>query len=273
MRSKFLCAVFLILLSVPQVFALGYEEKFEAFSNSIDEAAKQICWSGEYDLQDVEFVRNEMLGDETVYSRAWYSDYYVVIRKYRNRDWSNSYVSAFWTSSEELTFTNGIKVGSSFSEVESFFGWEHLNRRASSIYRVFQFEESDGGGVLIFSVEDGKIASIGYSILDENYTSKMSFLFDLYASLCMGEITGDNVNVRESAPDGRVRFQVSRSKGDRLLVSIEENEYERGWYHVAGRIVNNSLRTVPYYCISKQFVSTRKLTPSERYLFISQYRR
>ena len=278
MRSKFFCAVIMILLSVSTVFASSpYEEhqkRFEAFSKSIDDAANKISWSGEYNLQDVEFVRNEMNGDETVYARAWYSDYYVVIRHYKDNNWSSSYVSEFWTTSEELTFINGIKVGSPFSAVESYFGKEHFYGSSQKIRYVQQEEETDFGGVLMFSVEDGKIEAIGYLIVDENYTSKMSFLFDLYSSLYMGEVTGDKVNVREYAPNGKVRFQVSKSKGDRLLVDVASvYANAEDWYPVAGRIVDNSLKTVPVYFISKQFVKTRKLTPSERKLFISQYRK
>lgn len=277
MRSKFLCAVIMIFLSAAPVFASSYEEhekKFESFFNSINDAAKKISWSSEYNLQDIEFVKDEMNGDETVYARAWYDDYYVVIRHYKDNSWSGSYVSEFWTTSEELTFVNGIKVGSPFSAVESYFGREHFYGSSQKIRFVQQEEETDFGGVLMFSVEDGKIASIGYSIVDENYTSKMEFLFDLYSNLCMGEVTGDKVNVRESAPNGKVRFQVSKSKGDRLLIDVGRVYVDaEDWYPVAGRIVNNSLKTVPIYFISKQFVKTRKLTPSERKLFISQYRK
>lgn len=211
-----------------------------------------------------------MLGDETVYSRAWYSDYYVLIRNYRSKDWSSSYVTNFWTNSEELTFADGIKVGSSFSKVESYFGKKHLSYGGSEVYRVFQYEESDGGGVLMFSVENGRVASVGCYILDVNQTARMDFLFDLYSVLRIGEVAGEKVNVRESAPSGKVRFQVSESKGDRLLVYAEASN---GWYSVAGRIVNNKFRAVPSYNVSKQFVRVWNLTPSERRLLISQYKK
>ncbi len=103
----------------------------------------------------------------------------------------------------------------------------------------------------------------------------MNFLFNLHVFYRIADITGEKVNVRDAAPDGKVKFQVSRSKGDRLLVYRVENEDddENGWYYVEGRIVNNSLKTLPRYYISKRFVKTRKLTPSERKLFISQYRK
>lgn len=277
MRSKFLWAVIMIFLSAAPVFASSYEEhekKFESFFNSINEAAKKISWSSEYNLQDVEFVKDEMNGDETVYARAWYDDYYLLIRRYRNNDWSESSVSDFWTNSEELTFADGIKAGSSFSELESYFGAEHLNQSSPAIYRVFQYEESDGGGVLIFTVEDNIIKSIAYSLLD-NQTSKMNFLFDMHVFYRIADITGEKVNVRDAAPDGKIKFQVSRSKRDNFLVRSVENEDddENGWYYVEGRIANNELKTLPRYYISRRFVKTRELTPSERKLFISQYRK
>ena len=273
MRSKFLYTVAVMILFFPAFSSADdHEDKFIAFWNSIEEAANRISWSGEHNMQDVEFVRNEMLGDETVYERAWFSDYYVLIRNYRNKDWSSSYITDFWTNSEELIFTGGIKIGSPFSKVISYFGKEHLSSNNSEIYRVFQFEESDGGGALMFTAENGKVTSIGCYILDANQTSKMNFLFNLYSSIRIGEIIGEKVNVREFDAYGKskVRFQVSKSNGDRLLVYAEQNN---GWYSVAGRIVNNKLKILPSYSISSQFVRVRKLTLSERKSFISQYRK
>ena len=270
MRLKFLSAFILMLLIISPAFSDSYEEhekKFIAFYESVEKAANQICWSGEYNLQDVEFVRNEMLGDERVYARAWYADYYLVIRKYNDKKWSSSFVSHFSTTSEELTFINGIKVGAPFSKVEEFFGKEHIYGNSTVIRTIAQYEESDGGGMLMFTVENGIITSISYALLD-NMTSKMSSLFDLYSSLYIGEVTGEKVNVRDYPPDGKVRFQVSKSRGDRLLVDIEERN--EGWYAVAGRLVRNKLENVPYCYISKQFVNVRKLTHSERKFFILQ---
>ncbi len=275
MSKKFLLSVVLIFFTVSPALSLSsyeeHERNFNIFYESLEKIANQISWSGEYNLQDIEFVKNEMLGDETVYARAWYDDYYVLIRKYRSKNWSNSFIADFSTSSGELTFTNGIKVGAPFSKVENFFGKEHIYGNSSIMHHVAQFEESDGGGLLTFSVENGIIKSISYSLL-ENQTSKMRMLFGLYADLYIGEVMGEKVNVREFAPDGQVKFQVSRSKGDRLLVNIEERN-NKGWYEVAGRIVNNSLKTVPYYAISKQFVNVRKLKPSEIKSLISRYKK
>ena len=268
---KILASMAIILLMVSPVLSDEHEKRFQDFASTIIDAANRISWSSEYKLQDIEFVENEMLGDETVRARAWYDDYYVVIRKYHNKDWSSSHVSDFWTNSEELTFLNGIKVGSPFSKLEAYFGKEHLYHISPITYNVAEFEESDGGGVLLFSVENNRITSIGYTELD-NHTSKMDFLFGLYASYYVGEVTAEKVNVREYAPSGKVKFQVSKSKGDRLLVEEAVNE-ARDWCSVRGRIINNTLRTVPYYYISKQFVKIRKLTPAERKLFISQYKK
>ena len=271
--KKFLLFVTLFFALASSAFAYDdyeeHEKRFITFFESIEKVANQISWGGEHKLQDIEFVENEMDGDETVYARAWYDDYYVLIRNYRDKNWSKGFVSNFSTSSEELTFTNGIKVGAPFSKVENFFGKEHIYGNSPIIRNVAQYEESEGGGLLTFSVENGIITSISFSML-ESQTSKMSFLFNLYANF-LAEVTGEKVNVREYAPKGQVKFQVNKSKGDRLLVDIEERD--KGWYYVIGRIVNNSLKTIPYYAISKQFVKVRKLTPSERKLFLSQYKK
>ena len=129
----------------------------------------------------------------------------------------------------------------------------------------------DDGFCVDFRLNNGRVTEILYSV-EASTTSTIYSLFSLNnGSIVEAEITGEKVNVREYAPNGQVKFQVSQSKGDRLLVDIEERD--KGWYYVIGRIVNNSLKTIPYYAISKQFVKVRKLTPSERKLFLSQYKK
>ena len=268
LRQKFLCAVVAMILFFPACSSADdHEKKFADFWSSIETATNPISRGGEYNMQDVEFVKDEMYGDETVYERAWYSDDYFLTRKYNGRDWSSSYLYSFWTNSGEFIFAEGIKVGAPLRKLESYFGKEHLFSIDSETYHVFQFEEADGGGLLMFSTENGKVTSIGCNLY-HNQTSRMYFLFDLYSSFRVGEVTGEKVNVREYAPDGKIKFQVSRSKGDILLVETDDNN---GWYRVAGRIINGRLKTVPDYSISSQFVNVRKITPSERRLFISQY--
>ena len=256
----------MVLVCTSCSFADDHERKFADFWSSIEVAANPVSLGGEYDFQDVEFVRDEMYGDETVYERAWYSDDYFLTRKYNGRDWARSYLYSFWASSGGFIFADGIRVGAPFSKVESYFGKEHLFSSDSEIYNAYQFEEADGGGIIMFSQENGKVTSIGCNLY-HNQTSRMYFLFDLYSSLRVGEVTGEKVNVREHANDGKIKFQVSRSRGDILLVEDDNN----GWYRVAGRIINGRLKTVPEYSISGQFVRVRKITPSERRLFISQY--
>ena len=268
MRQKFLCAAVMLLLILPSCsFADDHEKKFADFWSSLEKAANPISRSGEYDIQDVEFVKDEMYGDETVYARAWYSDDYFLTRKYNGRDWSGGYLYSFWTDSGEFIFADGIKVGVPLRKLESYFGKEHLFSIGSEIYYVYQFEEADGGALLMFSLENGKVTSISCNLY-HNQTSRLYFLFDLYSSFHVGEVTGEKVNVREYAPDGKIKFQVSRSRGDILLVETDDND---GWYRVAGRIINGKLKAVPDYSVSSQFVNVRKITPSERRLFISQY--
>ena len=272
-KSLFFAFVFCLCVFVYLVdgiaFAASHEENFITFAKSVDEVANKIIWSGKHNFQDVEFVKNEMDGDEMVYDRAWYSDYYLVVRKYDDKTWTKSDLSAFWSSSEALTFANGIKVGSSVDDVKAFFGKKHIWQKSPSQMIVEWEEESDAGIYIVFSVENNRITSIGYRNWD-NVTSKMGFLFSLYADLAFAEITGDKVNVREDYPKGKVLFQVNKSKGDCLLVEPEAPG--NGWCYVEGIVTNNSLKRNPRICyISKQFLKIRKLTVSERNLYISQY--
>jgi len=260
---------FVNLVGIKFAFAASHEQNFMKFENSINEVANKITWSRKHNFQDVEFVENEMEGDETVYARAWYDDYYLVIRAYTDKTWSKSYVLGFWTSSEELTFASGIKVGSSISDISAFFGKSLHSSSFPNVYIVYREEESDTAGYIVFSTENNKITSIGYNSW-YNMTSKMSFLFSLYADLAFAEVTGDKVNVREDYPKGKVLFQVNKSKGDCLLVVPEAPG--NGWCYVEGIVTNNSLKRKARICyISKQFLKIRKLTISERNLYISQY--
>ena len=274
MYKKLCLSIFMILLLSHSAFSASHEQKFVAFLNSIIEAANKITWSGKHNFQDVEFVRNEMDGDEMVYDRAWYSDYYLVIRKYTDKTWSKSNVSDFWTNSEELTFVNGIKVGSSVDDVKAFFGKAHVWQKIPSQIVVEWEEESDAGIYIVFSVENNRITSIGYRDWD-NVTSKMGFLFSLYADLAFAEVTGEKVNVREedgfhSKGKDKIAFQVSKSKRDCLLVYPETPG--DGWCYIRARITNNSCKPVSSnYYISKQFLKIRKLSIAERNSYISQY--
>ena len=267
MYKKIYLAVVVMLICISSAFADSHQERFEVFSNSIEEVANKITWSGKHNFQDVEFVENEMDRDETVYSRAWYDDYYLVIRNYKDKNWSSSYVANFWTASEELTFANGIKVGSSIDDIRKFFGKDHVQQNSSSEIIVEWEENSDAGVYVVFSTENNRITSIGY-VRGWYSTSKMRSLYSMYSEEVFAEIKGEKVNVREDFPKGKVLFQVSQSKRDCLLVDFD---YGNGWCHVFGRIVNNSFKPVRECYIYKQFLKTRKLTLSERKLFISQY--
>ena len=275
MNKKLYFAICMILFLDSYAFAVSHEKNFEVFENSIIEVANKITWSGKHNLQDVEFVENEMEGDETVYARAWFNDYYLVIRKYTGKTWSKSFVLGFWTSSEELTFAKGIKVGSSLDDVKAFFGEKHISQQSpsSNEYTVCRVPESDTAGQITFSTDNNRITSIAYENW-YNMTSKMQFLFSLYTTLIFAEVTGEKVNVREDSGYGRdndkVLFQVNKSNKDCLLVYSQTPK--EGLCYVRGRIVNNSFKFIPRICyISKQFLKVRKLTIPERKLFFSQY--
>ena len=274
MYKKIYFAICMILFLISSAFAASFEKhekNFALFENSIIDVANKITWSGKHNFQDVEFVENEMEGDETVYARAWYDDYYLVIRKYTNKTWSKSFALGFWTSSEELTFAKGIKVGSSINDVKAFFGKKHVSQQSPSSkkYNVYRVSESDTAGQIVFSTENNRITSIGYENW-YNMTSKMSFLFSLYVNLTFAEVTGEKVNVRDYFPKGEVLFQVNRSKKDYLLVDAEYPG--NGWCYVKGKINHNLLKPILRSCyISKQFLKIRELSISERKLFLSQY--
>ena len=276
MRSKIYLAVLVLLLLVSPVFAASHERNFEIFEKSITEAANQISWSSEYNFQDREFVEDEMDGDETVYQRAWYDDHYVLIRKYNDKTWSKSYVSHFWTDSDALTFADGIQVGSSLDDLKAFFGRRHVSQNAASqIYYVYQLEEDSDAprGILLFSVRNNTITSIGFYAMGSHTTSKMHFLFELYAKLFFAEVRGERVNVRKNEGylgKDKVLFQVSQSRGDCLLVDLE-GPSDGEWCYVYGRIVNDSLRTVPSCYVSRQFLRPRNLTLSEKKRYFSRY--
>ena len=268
--KKLFCVLLFLLLIVPAADALSpHQKKFEIFEKSINEAANKISWSGKHNFQDVEFVRDETEGDETVYARAWYADYYILIRSYTDKTWSKSSVSFFWTSSEELTFANGIKVGASIKAVRDFFGRKEVFQIAPNKYAVRP--DTDAPCDIIFSTENNRITAISYENC-YNMTTKMSCLFTLYTDAALAEVKGDKVNVREDFPDGKVLFQVNKSKRDGLLVNATRHGDEPdNCYHVIGRVNDNYFKPVDNGYVAKKFLKFRKLRISERNLYISQY--
>ena len=138
---------------------------------------------------------------------------------------------------------------------------------------MYREEGTDVPGNIVFSTENNRITSIAYQN-SENMTSKMLFLFSLYYNLDFAEVTGEKVNVRrytgyELGKD-KVLFQVSKSKGDCLLV--DPDSLEKAWCYVEGIVKSNTFKREPRSCyISKQFLKIRKLSIRERSLYISQF--
>ena len=99
--KKLFCLLLFLPLIVPAADAdyISHQKKFKKFVASITEAANKISWSGKHNFQDVEFIKDEMDGDDTVYARAWYADYYILIRSYTDKIWSKSYAAGFGTNS------------------------------------------------------------------------------------------------------------------------------------------------------------------------------
>ena len=275
--KKLFCVLLFLLLIVPAADAArhsnshSHQKKFEKFVDSINEAANQISWSGKHNFQDVEFIEDEMDGDETVYAWAWYADYYILIRSYEDKTWSKSYAAGFWTNSEELTFANGIKVGSSMKAVRSFFDKKEIFQISPNEYAVYWEAESDAPGSLVFSTENNRITAISYKGW-HNMTAKMSRLFALYDNAMFANAAGDKVNVREDFPNGKVLFHVNRSKRDCLIVNAAHHgDKPENWYHVIGRVNDNYFKPVDNGYVARKFLKVRKLKISERNLYISQY--
>lgn len=238
------------------------EKNVLIFENSLEETTRAICWSGRYAVQDSEFIENVMDGiDDYVYMRAWIDEHYIVIRKYYDNSWSSSFTSEFWTDDPEFVFAGNLKVGSSFRDLIMFFGGRGMSNSEENPTEYTLLEE---GFWITFNLNDGFISSIEYSSSGAMITSKMLILCNFFrGQTLVAEVTGEKVNVRNT-PDtsGKILFQVNRSKGDRLLISNDENN---GWHHVLARFSGNQAQLIKgeAYIINR-FIQSRPLTNAEK---------
>ena len=209
-----------------------YAKNLSEFVSSLVKNASRITWENPYSYQESEFIENEMLGDEFVYMRAWAGEYYFVVRSYSDTTYSSSVITNFWTNSSGLDFAGGIKVGSSLSDVYAFLGRDGMLE--TNKYTIL-----DDGFCVDFRLNNGRVTEILYSV-EASTTSTIYSLFSLNnGSIVEAEITGEKVNVR-NAPDrsGKVLFQVSRSKGDKLIV---DREAEVGWHSVSYHLIDQGI--------------------------------
>lgn len=235
--------LFVILLTASVSFGNENEEEqkmknYNDFENQIIELSKQISQTTKYAYQDVEFVENEMDGDETVYERAWKGDGYFLIRNYKNDEWSEdeSYLTSF-TFTENSSFNLGgkIKIGSSVEELKNFFGdFLQDNEVGSNEYYLV-----GDGCWFSFYIDSAKqcLNGVSYSVRGGYMTSKMLLLNSLYDDqFTTVKIKGEKVNVRDEPKNGNILFQVSRSKNDKLIVRKNDDD---GWYSIVFKLTDN----------------------------------
>ena len=235
--------LFVILLTASVSFGNENEEEqkmknYNDFENQIIELSKQISQTTKYAYQDVEFVENEMDGDETVYERAWKGDGYFLIRNYKNDEWSEdeSYLTSF-TFTENSSFNLGgkIKIGSSVEELKNFFGdFLQDNEVGSNEYYLV-----GDGCWFSFYIDSAKqcLNGVSYSVRGGYMTSKMLLLNSLYDNqFTTVKIKGEKVNVRDEPKNGNILFQVSRSKNDKLIVRKNDDD---GWYSIVFKLTDN----------------------------------
>ena len=213
-------------------------KNYDDFEDEIIVLTKQISQATKYAYQDTEFVENAMDGDETVYARAWKGNGYFLIRCYEDNSWSEneSWLANFILhENSSFNLKGKIKIGSSVNELKNFFGdFIQIEANQDSCYVSFD------SYTFYFEIDNQRqcVKTISCSYRG-NITSKMGLLEALYDNNFMiVKVKGEKVNVRsEASINGRVLFQVSRSKGDKLIV--RKNDYN-GWYAVDFRFTNNN---------------------------------
>lgn len=221
------------------------EKNLSAFVESINKNANNISWASPHTYQDTEEQADEWGDSWTIRMRAWAGDYYFLIRSYSDKTWSSSTVTNFWTNSEELEFSGGIKIGSHINDVYAFLGNDGILDSAQQKYSI----RNDDFAV-DFRLANGYVTEITYQMLFDDsitiLTGKIPTLFALYSSMMNAEITGEKVNVRNApSTNGKILFQVSNSKKDCLIVSKEEAS---NWYRVHYQLIyqgNSSYQVKP----------------------------
>ena len=153
--------------------AMEMMENFEAFVTNVIEKAGALTGGKRHFDQDVEFVENEMDGDEMVYMRAWQGDGFFVIYGYLDDTWEDDYVAYFWTYDPGLRF-NGVGVGSSLADLKEIFGdilYEDPSAKSCNAMM--------DGMYLTFAMADGKVGKLRY-VPEVSMTTKMGRYVEAY---------------------------------------------------------------------------------------------
>lgn len=116
------------------------EDSYDIFINSIFQRANQISKGNPTEI-------------ETSYGRTW--------RVWRTRDYilvkQDNFVMNFWTSHPQISFANGLKIGSSLNDLQTFFSDNNL------YYEGNQFQVIGGNKQwLNFTISNGRVASVEF---------------------------------------------------------------------------------------------------------------
>jgi len=137
------------------------DDNYNNFTLAIDRAVLELIRGKKPTFEDMASVEDEEM---TVYMRAWKDKDFYIIRGYQDDTWQNqeSFLARFWTKDSSMDFDSEVKVGSTLSNLSSFFGDMLYNSSAegnSNEYAVL----GDGTGVT-FEIESDRIKSITYMV-------------------------------------------------------------------------------------------------------------
>jgi hypothetical protein len=159
--------------SAQEIETQSTENPLISFRMTIDNFSLEKIRGKKPSFEDVAEIEDEMDGDMTAYMRVWKEKNFYIVRGYEDDTWQNqsSFLARFWTSDSSMDFGSGLKVGSSFSELASFFG--DLLYETSPDNKTKEYSVLGEGEAFSFIIEKDKIKSITYMV-QMPFSDKMS---------------------------------------------------------------------------------------------------
>ena len=145
-------------------FIQDNEDSYDIFINSIFQRANQISKGNPTEI-------------ETSYGRTW--------RVWRTRDYilvkQDNFVMNFWTSNPQISFANGLKVGSSLNDLQTFFSDDNI------YYEGNRFQVIGGNRQwLNFTISNSRVASVEFyqapDSTEDQMPARISQILDSYTN-------------------------------------------------------------------------------------------
>ena len=138
------------------------ETGHEAMIDSIYDAAQNLVKGKSPQIQK-SATMEAFEGAVDLHLRLWTAEHYAVLMNYEDETWKKGYVVGFWTDDPSLIFAHELKVGTSLSDVQTFYNYQeegdgtlYFSEDSSEWYSYL------ARSTVAFAIKDGNVQSIRY---------------------------------------------------------------------------------------------------------------